>query len=72
MQVLVFFALAQAFGEAGLLQDLGGCGSSHRELRRDVGLGGGGEVGERVGQRLFVSDGRGESALDGVGLKRCL
>jgi len=32
LQVLVLFALVQACGEAGLLNDLGGGGSGHREL----------------------------------------
>jgi hypothetical protein len=68
LQVLELVALRQAVRETGLLQDLGGSGSSHRELRRDVGLGRGGEVGDCVGQRLLVDDGRGESALNGVGL----
>ena len=69
LQVLVLVTLGQAFREAGLLQDLGGSRSSHRELGRDVGLGRGREVGECVGQRFLVDNGRGESAFDGVGLK---
>jgi len=48
---------------------MGGSGSSHRELCRDVGLGRDGDVGACVGQRLLVNNGRGESVLDGVGLK---
>ena len=70
LQVLVLVALGQAFRETSLLQDLGGSSrSSHRELGRDVGLGRGREVGECVGQRFLVNNGRGESAFDGVGLK---
>ena len=69
LQVLVLVALGQAFRETGLLQDLGGSRSSHRELGRDVGLGRGREVGECVSHRLLVNNGRGESAFDGVGLK---
>ena len=68
-EVLVLIASGQAISETGLLRDLGGSGSSHRELRRDVGLGRGGEVGDRVSQRLLINDSRGEGALDGVGLK---
>lgn len=69
LQVLVLVTLGQAFREAGFLQDLGGSRSSHRELGRDVGLGRGREVGECVGQRFLVDNGRGESAFDGVGLE---
>lgn len=68
-QVLVLLALRQALRESGLLQDLGGSGSSHRELCRDVGCGRGVEVGGCVGQRFLIDNGRGESALDGVGLE---
>jgi len=68
LDVLVLIALVQAFRETGLLQDMGGSGSSHRELCRDVGLGRGGEVGDGVSQRLLVNNSRSESALDGVGL----
>ena len=69
LQVLEFIALRQAISEAGLLHDLGDSGSRHRELCRDVSLGGGGEVGESVGQRHLVNNGRGDGALDGVSLK---
>jgi len=69
LQVLVLVTLRQAFRETGLLQDLGGSRSSHRELGRNVGLGRGREVGECVGQRFLVNNCRGESAFDGVGLK---
>jgi len=69
LQVLVFIALRQAVREAGLLRDQGGSGSRHRELRRDVGLGRGGEVGDCICHRLLVNNGRGEGALNGVGLK---
>lgn len=41
LQVLVLLALGQASGETTLLHNLNGCGGSHRELCRDVSLGGG-------------------------------
>ena len=69
LQVLVLVTLGQAFRETGFLQDMGGSGSSHRELCRGIGLGRGGNVGGCVRQRLLVNNGRGESVLDGVGLK---
>jgi hypothetical protein len=69
LQILVLVALSQAVSETGLLQDLGGSRSSDRELGRDVGLGRGREVGDCVSHRFLVNNGRGESALDCVGLE---
>ena len=69
LQVLVLIALVQAISETSLLHDLGASRGSHRELGRDVGLGSGREVGDCIGQRFLVNNGRGESALDGVGLE---
>lgn len=66
-QVLILVARGQTISETGLLQGLGGSGSRHRELSRNVSLGSGGEVGDCVSHRFLVNDRRGESAFDGVG-----
>lgn len=66
LKVLVLFALGQAIRKTSLLRHLGGSGSRHRELGRDVGRGRSREVGNGVCHRLLVNNGRGEGALNGI------